>query len=70
MIIYKVTGRLRSGAQWCHYYNNMDAALRGASMAIRAGDLCVTYTIINNKEEVDNVNEQSETAEQSTAQEA
>lgn len=70
MTIYKVTGRLRSGALWCHYYNNMDAALRGASMAIRAGDFCVTYTIINNKEEVDNVNEHSEPAEQGAVEEA
>lgn len=69
MTIYKVTGRLRSGALWCHYYNNLDGALRGASMAIRSGDLCVTYTIINNKEETTNGDEQSEPAVQSTAQE-
>lgn len=70
MTIYKVAGRLRSGAIWRRYYNNMDAALRGASMAIRAGDLFVTYTIINKEEDTDNVNEQSEPAEQSAAQEA
>lgn len=69
MTIYKVTGRLRSGALWCHYYKTIDGALRGASMAIRAGDLCVTYTIINNKEESEHGDEQSEPAEQSTAQE-
>lgn len=63
MTIYKVTGRLRSGALWCHYYKTIDGALRGAGMAIRAGDLCVTYTIINNEEVTGHVNEQSEPAE-------
>lgn len=70
MTLYKVTGRLRlTGALWTHYYKTQSAALTGIALAVKAGDLFVTYTVIEREVNSD-VNEQSEPAEQSAEEKA